>query len=58
MRPQPLARVLAAPAAVAGLSLAGLVAALAGDGWLDLAGWAGAGLPLAIIAWALVARRT
>ncbi|WP_293393372.1 hypothetical protein [Phenylobacterium sp. RIFCSPHIGHO2_01_FULL_69_31] len=52
-RPQGLARVFAAPSAIAALSLFGLVAALIGDGPWDAAGWLGLTAPLAALAWAI-----
>lgn len=38
-------------------SLAGLVVGLLGDGMIDLLSWLGLGIPVAAIAWALIARR-
>lgn len=52
-RPQGLARIFAAPGAIAALSLFGLVAALIGDGPWDAAGWLGLTAPLAALAWAM-----
>lgn len=53
----PLKRVFAAPALLFGLSGAGLIAALIGDGLWDLAAWIGVGAPLAAVAWAWRRRR-
>ncbi|MBJ7413726.1 MAG: hypothetical protein JHD15_25710 [Phenylobacterium sp.] len=52
-RPQGLARIFAAPGAIAALSLFGLVAALIGDGPWDWAGWIGLAAPLAALGWAM-----
>ena len=52
-----LATVFAAPAAVGALSLFGLVAALIGDGLWDAAGWITLGVSVAVLLWALIARR-
>jgi hypothetical protein len=52
-----LAAVFAAPAAIAGLSLFGLVAALIGDGVWDAAGWLGLIAPVAAVGWAARHRR-
>lgn len=52
-----LAAVFAIPAAVAVLSLFGLVAALIGDGVWDVAGWITLGVSLTVLVWALIARR-
>lgn len=49
--------VFAAPIAIAMASLTGLVVALTGDGVRDAVAWAGLGVPVAITAWALSARR-
>lgn len=46
-----LRRIFAAPAAIALVSLAGLVAALIGDGAWDVAGWLGLLAPFAALAW-------
>lgn len=56
--PGSLARVFAAPAAIAAVSLVGLVSALLGDGLRDWISWAALAVPLIVIAWALKARRT
>lgn len=39
----------AIPIILAALTLAGLVVALTGDGWRDVAGWAGLSMPLLAI---------
>lgn len=49
--------IFAIPVAVAILSLIGLVGALLGDGVWDWIGWLGLGACIAVMAWALVARR-
>jgi len=50
-------RVWAAPAAIAVLSLVGLVAALLGDGVNDWISWIGLTFPLVVIVWARLRRR-
>lgn len=50
-------RVLAIPALIAGASTVGLVVALLGDGWHDLLAWITLAVPVAAVAWAMVARR-
>ena len=52
-----LKAVFAVPAVVAVMSLTGLVAALIGDGVWDAAGWMLLGASIAVLGWALVARR-
>ena len=52
-----LTMVFAVPAVVAVLSLTGLVAALIGDGVWDAVGWLGLGACVAVLVWALIARR-
>lgn len=52
-----LTTVFAIPAIVAVLSLIGLVAALIGDGVWDAVGWLGLGAGVAVLVWALIARR-
>ena len=47
----------AIPALLALTTLAGLFAALTGDGWRDAAGWLGLALPVAAVGWAARARR-
>ena len=54
---QPLRRIFAAPAAIALLSIVGLVAALLGDGVYDILSWIGLLVPVLAIAWALRFRR-
>lgn len=52
MRRRPdLFRIFAVPTAIAALSLAGLVAALVGDGLWDAAGWLGLAAPFAAFFW-------
>jgi hypothetical protein len=43
----------ALPAVIFGVSLAGLVAGLVGDGWLDWLSWLGLAAPLAAVVWAM-----
>ncbi|WP_262690228.1 hypothetical protein [Kordiimonas aestuarii] len=45
------------PAALAALSLLGLVSALTGDGLRDALSWAGLAAPVVVTLWALKARR-
>jgi hypothetical protein len=52
-RREGLARIFAAPGAIAVLSLFGLVAALIGDGAWNAAGWVGLAAPLAALGWAI-----
>ena len=50
-------RIFAIPAAIAAVTLIGLIAGLLGDGAADLLSWLALGSCLAVIAWALSARR-
>lgn len=52
-----LMRVFGVPALIAVASLAGLVAALLGDGAFDATSWLGLSAPVAAIAWAMLRRR-
>ena len=52
-----LAAIFAVPGIVAVLSLTGLVAALIGDGVWNAIGWLGLGASVAVLSWALIARR-
>ena len=52
-----LVAVFAVPAVVAALSLFGLIVALIGDGVWDVIGWLTLGLSVAVLGWALIARR-
>jgi hypothetical protein len=52
----PFRRVWAAPAAIAVVSLVGLVAALLGDGLNDWVSWIGLAVPLVVIVWARLRR--
>lgn len=52
-----LARTFAVPAVIAVASLVGLIAALLGDGAFDAVSWLALGVPLAVVAWAMVKRR-
>ncbi len=51
------ASIFLAPAAIALASLVGLVAALTGDGIRDALSWAALLVPVAVVAWAMRARR-
>ncbi|WP_340119248.1 hypothetical protein [Pelagibius sp. 7325] len=53
----PLRRVFGVPLAIAFVTLAGLVAALLGDGLLNALSWTGLTVPLAVILWAWLYRR-
>lgn len=56
--PSRLWSVFAAPIAIAVFSTIGLVAALTGDGWRDAISWAGLGVPILAVLWAMKARRS
>lgn len=56
-RARPLPAIFAAPLAIAVLGIAGLVIALTGDGWRDVAAWAALLVPVLAVAWAMRARR-
>lgn len=47
----------AIPALIAATTLAGLVAALTGDGWRDALSWIGLAIPVATVGWAMARRR-
>ncbi|MFT0138151.1 hypothetical protein ACEK07_14615 [Alcanivoracaceae bacterium MT1] len=51
------ARIFAVPVLIALTSLIGLIAALLGDGVLDVVSWVGLAVPLVIIGWAMKRRR-
>lgn len=53
-----IARVFGMPALIALASAVGLVAALLGDDLNDWISWLGLGVPVAVIAWAWLRRRT
>jgi xanthosine utilization system XapX-like protein len=55
--PFSLKAIFAVPLIVAVLSLIGLVGALLGDGVWDWVGWLGLGACVAVLSWALIARR-
>lgn len=48
--------VFALPAAIAGISLFGLIVALIGDGAADIVGWMALAVPAGAVAWARLAR--
>ena len=52
-----LTAIFAIPVVVAILSLIGLIGALLGDGVWDGVGWLGLGACVAVMGWALIARR-
>lgn len=56
-RGRPLRAIFAAPTGIAVVSLVGLVSALTGDGLRDLVSWAALAVPVAVVAWAMRARR-
>ncbi|WP_447765057.1 hypothetical protein [Sphingopyxis panaciterrae] len=56
-KPQSLRKIFTVPLLLAVLSVAGLVIALAGDGWRDAASWAALGAPVLAVGWAMKARR-
>ncbi|WP_114394772.1 hypothetical protein [Oleisolibacter albus] len=56
-RPAGLRTIFAMPALIAAVTLVGLVAALLGNGLLDLVSWAALLVPVAVIGWALLLRR-
>lgn len=57
-RARPLSSIFAWPLAIFVAGLAGLVIALTGDGWRDIASWAALSAPVAASLWAMRARRT
>ncbi|MFC3076808.1 hypothetical protein ACFODL_01765 [Phenylobacterium terrae] len=57
-KPKRAHEIFFAPAVLALVSLVGLVFALLVDGPADALAWAPIGAPIAVIAWAWVARRT
>jgi hypothetical protein len=54
----PLLRIFGIPLAIAAVSIVGLVAALVGDGPLDAVSWIGLLIPLLVMLWALLYRRS
>lgn len=54
----PFVHTFGAPVLIAVASLVGLVSALLGDGPRDWVSWAGLAVPVAVIIWALKARRS
>lgn len=57
-RTRGLRAIFGIPLAIALFSLAGLVAALTGDGVRDMLSWAALAVPVAAVAWAMRARRS
>lgn len=55
---QPPGRIFALPAAIAAISIVGLVSALTGDGARDAVSWIALAVPVAAVAWAMVRRRS
>ena len=55
---RPLRAIFAWPLVIFVIGLAGLIIALTGDGWRDIASWLALSAPLAAAAWAMRARRT
>ncbi|PXW75282.1 hypothetical protein C7451_107254 [Blastomonas natatoria] len=53
-----LRTIFALPFAIFVIGLAGLIIALTGDGWRDVAAWMALSAPVAAAAWAMRARRT
>ncbi len=51
MTTRSLGRICAAPIAIALASTAGLLAALVGDGWWDVASWCALGAVVLLCAW-------
>ncbi len=51
-------RTFGAPAIIAVVSLVGIFAALLGADMFDLASWIGLGVPVAVIVWAMITRRS
>lgn len=49
--------IFAVPIVIAVLSIVGLVSALTGDGLRDALSWAALAAPVAVVAWAIRARR-
>lgn len=56
--PRPLLAIFAWPVAIFLLGIAGLVIALTGDGWRDVAAWAALLAPITAAGWAMRARRS
>jgi len=54
--PRRAAAIFAVPALTGAISLAGLIAALTGDGWRDALSWAALIVPLAAFGWAFARR--
>lgn len=54
---QGIGTIFAWPIGIAVLSSVALVAALTGDGWRDWLSWAGLGVPVLAVAWAMRRRQ-
>ncbi|MEN7538495.1 hypothetical protein [Aurantiacibacter flavus] len=57
-RPNSLTTIFALPLAIFVSAVAALVIALTGDGWRDAASWVGLAIPVAVLIWAMRARRS
>lgn len=53
-----LRAIFAMPLIIAVSSFIALIVALTGDGWRDATSWAGLGLPVVAVIWAIFRRRT
>jgi hypothetical protein len=53
-----LGNIFGAPLAIGALGLVGLTSALLGDGWLDVVSWIALSIPLAILVWLRILRRS
>jgi energy-converting hydrogenase Eha subunit C len=56
-RTRPITAIFAWPLVIFAIGLAGLVIALTGDGWRDVAAWAALAAPVAAAIWAMAKRR-
>jgi len=57
-RSRSIPAIFAWPLVIFAIGIAGLVIALTGDGWHDVAAWAALAAPIAAVIWAMRARRT
>lgn len=53
-----LRAIFAVPLAIGVVSIVGLISALTGDGWRNALSWAGLGIPVLAVLWAMRARRS